>query len=133
MKFLVEERRTPRQPTWQLAFLSTGGASRFPALRIHEGHRQRTGQNPPGEYSHLHALQNNQGWTRQRGRRDQEPWLISPDRSIVIGYDDAESITIKTEWILKQGFRGVFFWQIAGDRLPDGTNPLQQAARKALD
>ena len=34
---------------------------------------------------------------------------------------------------MKQGFRGVFFWQIAADRLPDGTNPLQEASRKKLD
>jgi chitinase len=32
---------------------------------------------------------------------------------------------------MKQGFRGVFFWQIAGDRLPDGTNPVQEAAHAA--
>jgi chitinase len=46
----------------------------------------------------------------------------------VIGYDDAESVALKTEWAMKQGFRGVFFWQIQGDRLSDGTNPLQEAA-----
>ena len=34
---------------------------------------------------------------------------------------------------MKKGFRGVFFWQIAGDRLPDGSNPLQEASRKKLD
>ena len=27
----------------------------------------------------------------------------------------------------------MFFWQIAADRLPDGTNPLQEASRKKLD
>ena len=49
---------------------------------------------------------------------------------MVIGYDDAESVAIKTEWAMEQGFRGVFFWQVAADRLPDGSHPLQEAARK---
>ncbi len=51
----------------------------------------------------------------------------------MIGYDDAESIALKTAWAMKQGFRGVFFWQIGGNLLPDGTNPLQEAARRKLD
>ena len=51
----------------------------------------------------------------------------------MIGYDDAESVAIKTEWAMKQGFRGVFFWQINADRLPDGTHPLQEASRRELD
>jgi chitinase len=51
----------------------------------------------------------------------------------VIGYDDAESIGIKTRWAMQQGFRGVFFWQIGGDLLPDGTNPLQEASRKQFN
>ena len=48
----------------------------------------------------------------------------------MIGYDDAESVAIKTEWAMKQGFRGVFFWQVDADRLPDGTNPLQEASHR---
>ena len=44
-----------------------------------------------------------------------------------------KSVALKTEWAMKKGFRGVFFWQIAADRLPDGTNPLQEASRKKLD
>jgi hypothetical protein len=31
---------------------------------------------------------------------------------------------------MKQGLRGVFFWQIGGDLLEDGTNPLQEAAHR---
>ncbi len=33
---------------------------------------------------------------------------------------------------MKKGFRGVFFWQIHGDRLPDGSNPLQEASRRGV-
>jgi chitinase len=88
---------------------------------------------PQGNYSNLHKLLHEQGWTRQWDDETKNPWLLAPDRSLVIGYDDAESVALKTEWAMKQGFRGVFFWQVAGDRLPDGSNPLQQAARQKWD
>ena len=49
---------------------------------------------------------------------------------MVIGYDDEEAVAIKTDWAMTKGFRGVFFWQIAADLLPDGTNPLQESSHK---
>jgi chitinase len=88
---------------------------------------------PQGNYGNLHRLRDEQGWTRRWDDETKNPWLVSPDRSMVIGYDDAESVALKTGWAMKQGFRGVFFWQVGADRLPDGTNPLQEAARKAWD
>jgi chitinase len=88
---------------------------------------------PRGDYSNLHRLKNEQGWPRTWDDQTKNPWLVSPDHTIVIGYDDAESVAIKTDWAMKKGFRGVFFWQINADRLPDGTNPLQQASRKKWD
>ncbi|WP_337175482.1 glycoside hydrolase family 18 protein [Paludisphaera sp.] len=72
-----------------------------------------------------------EGWTRVWDDETKVPWLFSPDRTKVVGYDDAESIRIKTEWAMSRGLRGVFFWQVDGDRLPDGSNPLQRAAREA--
>jgi chitinase len=88
---------------------------------------------PQGNYSNLHKLQHDQGWTRQWDSETKNPWLLAPDHKAVIGYDDAESVAIKTEWAMKKGFRGVFFWQIAADRLPDGMNPLQEASHKMWD
>ena len=85
---------------------------------------------PRGSYSNLHRLQREEGWTRQWDDETKNPWLISPDRSVVVGYDDVESVSIKTDWAMRQEFRGVFFWQIGADRLPDGTNPLQDASHK---
>ncbi len=92
-----------------------------------------TTRKPNGNYANLHKLLNDQKWTRQWDDETKNPWLISPDRTLVIGYDDAESVALKAGWAMKQGFRGIFFWQVNGDRLPDGTNPLQEAARKAFD
>ena len=90
-----------------------------------------------GNYTTIAKLLQQQGWTRRWDDETKNPWAISPDGapngSAVIGYDDAESLALKTEWAMRQGFRGVFFWQIGGDLMPDGSNPLQEASRKALD
>ena len=87
---------------------------------------------PGGDYNLLLQLKKEQGWTRQWDDETKNPWLIAPDKSGVIGYDDADSIAFKTEWAMKLGLRGVFFWEISADRLPDGTNPLQEASRSKL-
>ncbi|GAC1474168.1 MAG: glycoside hydrolase family 18 protein [Isosphaeraceae bacterium] len=85
---------------------------------------------PKGDYANLHRLLQEGGWTRRWDDETKNPWLIARDRSAVIGYDDPESVAEKTDWAMSKGFRGVFFWQVAEDRLPDGTNPLQEASRK---
>ncbi|WZO98134.1 glycoside hydrolase family 18 protein [Isosphaeraceae bacterium EP7] len=87
-------------------------------------------RDPGGDYRNIAKLIK-QGWTRTYDEETKTPWLTAPDRSAVIGYDDAESIRLKTEWAMSKGFRGVFFWQVNGDRLEDGTNPLQAAAYEA--
>jgi chitinase len=131
MRYLVEERNMPPDrlavgiPLYGRGFAvsepyaSTKGA---PSRNI-----------PQGNYRNLHRLLHEEGWTRTWDDETKTPWLRSPDRAIVIGYDDAESVALKTEWAMKQGFRGVFFWQIAADRLPDGSRPLQEASRREWD
>lgn len=131
LKYLLEEKGLPADrlalgiPLYGRGFAvgepyqSTKGA---PKVRI-----------PQGEYSNLQKLQKEQGWVRSWDEATKNPWLSAPDHSIVIGYDDPESVAIKTEWAMKKGLRGVFFWQINGDRLPDGSNPVQDAARRELD
>jgi chitinase len=84
-----------------------------------------------GNYSNLQKLQK-EGWIRKWDAETETPWLIAPDKSMVIGFDDVESVATKTEWAMKQGFRGVFFWQIGADLLPDGTNLLQEAAHRKI-
>jgi chitinase len=83
-----------------------------------------------GNFLNIDKLIKEKGWTRKWDDETKNPWAIAPDGSAVIGYDDAESLGLRTEWAMKQGFRGVFLWQIGGDLLPGGTNPLQEACRK---
>ena len=59
---------------------------------------------PRGDYKNLHPLANQQGWTRKWDDETKNPWLVSRDRGVVVGYDDAESVALKTEWAMKQGF-----------------------------
>ena len=86
-----------------------------------------------GNYSNIAKLISEKGWTRRWDDETKNPWAIAPNGSGVIGYDDAESLSLRTDWAMKQGFRGVFFWQVSGDLLPDGTTPLQDASRKAWE
>jgi chitinase len=128
MKYLLQEKGLPaNRLAVGIPLYGRGFAVSDPYASTKSVPRTRL---PQGNYSNLHKLQSEAGWTRRWDNETKNPWLVSQDRSIVIGYDDAESVSIKTEWAMKQGFRGVFFWQVNADRLPDGTNPLQEAARK---
>jgi chitinase len=131
LKYLVEQRgMPPDRLAVGIPLYGKGFAVSEPYASTKNAAKTRL---PRGEYTNLHSLLHEKGWTRHWDDESKNPWLLSPDHTMVFGYDDAESVRLKTEWAKRQGFRGVFFWQIAGDRLPDGSNPLQEASRKALD
>lgn len=71
------------------------------------------------------------GWNREWDEETQTPWLLDPKGKAILGYDDAESIALKTSWARRSGLRGVFFWEISQDRMASGENPLQRAAKAA--
>jgi len=132
MKYLLEKRGLPADRlAVGIPLYGRGFAVKEPYASTKDAPKGRVPRG--GNYSNIHRLQHEQGWVRQWDDETKNPWLISADRSVVIGYDDAESVAVKTEWAMKTGLRGVFFWQVAGDRLSDGTNPLQEAARKKWD
>jgi chitinase len=131
MKYLIEKRGLPADR------LAVGIPLYGRGFAVDEPYASTKGlpkaRMPSPTYVNLRKLHLNEGWTRRWDDETKTPWLIAPDKSRVIGYDDAESVALKADWAMKQGFRGVFFWQVNQDRLPDGTNPLQDAARKAFD
>ena len=128
MNYLLNERKIPADR------LAVGLPLYGMAFAVGEPYASKKGvaarRLPRGEYTNLNRLMRDEHWTRLWDDETKTPWLIAPDRSVVIGYDDAESIRLKTEWARQKGLRGVFFWQIQGDRLADGTNPLQMEAKK---
>lgn len=131
MKYLLNERRLPADR------LAVGIPLYGRAFGVKEPYASTRGASKPrmreGGYAALVRLMEKDGWKRQWDDETKNPWLLAPDGSAVVGYDDAESVAIKTKWALDQGFRGVFFWQINADRMPNGSNPLQESARKAWD
>ena len=87
---------------------------------------------PGGEYRSVHKLLGGPGWKRVWDDETKVPWLIANDKSAVIGYDDPESVALKARFAREKSLRGVFFWEISLDQMPDGSHPLQKAARAAF-
>ncbi len=83
-------------------------------------------------YHNLHQLIKD-GWICSWDDETKNPWLTSPEGDYVHSYDNEKSLTLKTQWAVQQDYRGVFFWEIKQDRLKDGSNPLLEASRKAID
>jgi chitinase len=73
-----------------------------------------------------------EGWTVKR-MDNGAPWLVAPDGSEIVGFDDPESIRMKTRWAVGKGLAGVFFWEATQDRLTDNTHPLIEAAAEMLE
>lgn len=131
MKYLTDRGMPAGRLAVGLPLYGKGFAAAEPYAATKKGAAGRAARG--GNYTAIAKLIQNEGWTRRWDDQTKNPWAIAPDGSAVIGYDDVESVSLKTEWTVRQGFRGVFFWQVAGDLMPDGTNPLQEAARKKLD
>ncbi|TWT88671.1 Chitinase B precursor [Pseudobythopirellula maris] len=72
------------------------------------------------------------GWPSEWDNDSQAPWLQAIEgRSEVIGYDDPASVAKKAAWSQEQSLRGMHFWALHQDRMPDGKHWLLRAANKA--
>ena len=78
------------------------------------------------------AKMKSEGWQVKR-MDNGAPWLVAPDGSEVIGFDDPQSVEMKSRWAMKQGLAGVFFWEVTHDRMPDDSHPLVEAAAEAVN
>jgi chitinase len=125
MKYLVERGMPANRLAVGLPLYGKGFAVAEPYAATKKGTKGKG-----GNYSSIDKLIKEKGWTRLWDDQTKNPWAIAPDRSAIIGYDDAESLSFRTEWAMKKGFRGVFFWEIGGDVQPDGSYPLQEGAHK---
>ncbi len=93
-----------------------------------------------------------EGWPAEWDNEGRTPWLSKPepktepkpglspltpiddqadDGPVLIGYDDRNSVHMKTTWSREQGYRGMFFWAIHQDQMPDRRHWLLDAANKA--
>ena len=128
MKYLVDRGMPANRLAVGLPLYGRGFAASEPYAATKKGAKVQGVKE--GSYNNIDKLIKEKGWNRKWDDETKNPWAIAPDGSAVIGYDDAESLSLRTDWAMKQGFRGVFFWQISGDLQPDGTNLLQESARK---
>ena len=91
-----------------------------------------------------------EGWPAEWDRAARAPWLRKPpaetksaasplvplddesvDVPMIVTYDDRNSVDAKARWAREQGYRGLFFWAVHQDRMPDGEHWLLEAAGKA--
>jgi chitinase len=130
IEFLLKERKLPPDKiALGLPLYGRGFGVKAPYESTKGAKKSRMAE---GDYRSIAKLQSEPGWVRKWDDETKNPWMISTERSTVIGYDDAESLVIRTEWAMKKGLRGVYFWQVNQDRMADGTHPLQEASRKAF-
>jgi len=71
-------------------------------------------------------------WKATWDKEVQAPWIGAPGgKGPIVAYDDRNSIYKKTVWARRGGYRGLFFWAIHQDRMPDGKHWLLEASYKA--
>jgi chitinase len=128
IEFLLNERKLPADKiALGLPLYGRGFGVKEPYAATKGAKKARMAE---ADYRSIEKLQAAKGWVRKWDEETKNPWLISTEHPEVIGYDDAESLAIRTEWAMKHGLRGVFFWQVNQDRMANGTHPLQEAAHK---
>jgi len=66
-------------------------------------------------YHKIVDLIENDGYTRQWDASAKAPYLWQPDSSIVLTYDDPESLTHKCDYLKSQGLAGIMFWEYSQD------------------
>lgn len=71
-----------------------------------------TGTNP---YRYLLELEKDPAWAKHRDDESRVPYLYNDSTGVFLTYDDAESITEKTRWILDEGYGGAIIWELSGD------------------
>lgn len=61
--------------------------------------------------------------------KSQAPYLAGDDGTLLVGYDDPESITAKCRFIHYNGLRGAMYWEYSGD---NETNDLARAVHDGI-
>lgn len=89
-----------------------------------------------------------EGWPAAWDATAHAPWLRKPapestgspltsiesesdETPAIITYDDRNSVDAKARWAREQGYRGLFFWAVHQDRMPNGKHWLLEAAGTA--
>lgn len=66
-------------------------------------------------YNAIATTMLNNGFDRYWDQTSSVPYLYSPEQKIFVSYEDAESLTLKSRYVVDQHLAGVMFWDYAGD------------------
>jgi len=66
-------------------------------------------------YSEIQDLIQKEGATRYWDDEREVPYIITADGSEWHGYDDVQSLTLKTDFLMSKGLRGAMFWALELD------------------
>lgn len=72
------------------------------------------------------------GWVRHWNDKAGVPWLSKPGVKGLISYDDPQSVVERARWASKNGYGGVFFWEISQDYV-GGNHVLVKAATEGFN
>jgi chitinase len=81
------------------------------------------------DYNVIAPLVGTGGWKRTFDGAAGVPYLSRPASPGFVTYEDAASVNGKCTWAQGAGLGGAIVWHLAGDRMPDGTQPLLAAAQ----
>jgi chitinase len=78
---------------------------------------------PPGtweegifDYSDLAAnYVDRNGYARYWHEQAKAPWLYNASEGVFIGYEDAQSLALKADYVLVRNLGGVMFWELSAD------------------
>jgi chitinase len=66
-------------------------------------------------YGSLAALATQPGWARRWDALSQAPFLWNAERRVFVGFDDPESLRVKSRYIREHGLAGAMFWEYSSD------------------
>ncbi len=87
---------------------------------------ESTGTGSEHGYKEIPALIES-GWTRHWDNDAKVPYIINPQKTKLISYDDTISVRLKAEYAITKKVKGVMIWALGQDVI-DGEQPLVNAA-----
>lgn len=81
------------------------------------------------DYRDIVATPASEGWSERWDDGGSVPYRVRAASPGLTSYDDARSIGAKCDFAGQRALGGAIVWHLAGDLLPDGTQPLLDAAQ----
>jgi chitinase len=70
--------------------------------------------------------------SRRWDEKAKAPYLVCEEWNSLVSFDDDSSTTLKAQYAVDHGIRGIIIWEITGDFFPDGSTPLLDAIHRVF-